>query len=57
MQLSIAVALALAVATQPAKAQELSSRAFQVRYDGTGITSLKRIRDVADTPKLRFTKM
>jgi hypothetical protein len=32
-----------------ARAQDLSNRAFQIRYDGAGITSLKRTGDVADT--------
>ena len=34
---------------QPAKAEDLSNRAFQIKYDGSGITSLKRTGDVADT--------
>src|SRR5690242_8678335 len=46
VQLSLAIALAM---TQPAKAQELSNRAFQIKYGASGITSLKRTGDVADT--------
>ena len=33
----------------PAAAQELSNDAFRIRYDATGIISLRRTADVADT--------
>jgi hypothetical protein len=41
--------LAIVGTIQPATADELSNRAFQIRYDAAGITSLKRTGDVADT--------
>lgn len=46
MQLALLATTALVPA---ASADELSNRAFQVKYDATGITSLKRTADVADT--------
>ena len=46
MQGTAALVLGLAV---PAAAQPLSNRAFQLQYDASGITSLKRTADVADT--------
>ena len=46
MQGIAALVLGLAV---PAAAQPLSNRAFQLQYDASGITSLKRTADVADT--------
>jgi hypothetical protein len=39
----------VAVSSAAASAQELSNGAFQIRYDATGITSLWRTADVADT--------
>ena len=45
MQLG-ALLVALAV---PVTAQELSNRTFQIRHDASGITSLRRTGDVADT--------
>jgi hypothetical protein len=46
-----ALAAALCFAAMPARAaaDDLSSRAFQLKYDASGITSLKRTGDVADT--------
>ena len=41
--------LCLAAGPAPAAADDLSSRAFQLKYDASGITSLKRTGDVADT--------
>ena len=41
--------LALALSAASATADDLSNRAFQIKYDGSGITSLKRTGDVADT--------
>src|SRR5687768_3032086 len=37
------------VAARPDAADELANRAFQLKYDASGITSLKRTGDVADT--------
>ena len=46
--LRLQAVIVLALAT-PAHADELSNRAFQIKYDGSGIASLKRTGDVADT--------
>ena len=46
VQLGLLVAIALGV---PAAADELANRAFRVKYDSSGITSLRRTGDVADT--------
>jgi hypothetical protein len=48
-RLQILGVLALALAAAPAAAEDLSNRVFQIKYDGSGITSLKRTGDVADT--------
>ena len=48
-KLQLALLLAAAIPSAPAGAQDLSNRAFQLKYDGTGITSLRRTSDVADT--------
>ena len=42
----------LAVSSAPAFAQELSSRTFQIRYDATGVTSLRRSSLLPDVPTL-----
>src|SRR4051812_7385069 len=47
-KLQLLVMLA-AVPAVPAGAQDLSKRGFQLKYDGGGITSLRRTADVADT--------
>jgi hypothetical protein len=39
----------LAGASTPAAADDLANRAFQLKYDASGVTSLKRTADVADT--------
>ena len=44
--LILAAALAAAL---PAAADDLANRAFQIKYDASGITSLRRTADVADT--------
>jgi hypothetical protein len=46
VQMFLAVTVALA---HPAPAQDIANRAFQIKYDTAGITSLKRTGDVADT--------
>ena len=48
-KLQLAWLLAAALFAPPARAQDPSDRAFQLKYDGTGITSLRRTSDVADT--------
>jgi Family of unknown function (DUF5695) len=45
----LVLGLAVPAKAQPAKAEALSNAAFQLQYDGSGITSLKRTGDVADT--------
>ena len=49
LQLLGLLAIALSATAQPAKADDLANRAFQIKYDASGITSLKRTGDVADT--------
>jgi len=44
-----ALIVAAAGAVSTASAQDLANGAFRIRYDATGITSLKRTADVADT--------
>jgi len=39
----------IAGAASTTAAQELANGAFRIRYDATGITSLKRTADAADT--------
>lgn len=39
----------LAALATPAAADDLSNRAFQLNFDASGITSLKRTGDLADT--------
>ena len=46
MQLAVMVLLAVAAS---ARAQDLNNRVFQLKYDESGITSLRRTGDVADT--------
>ena len=41
--------LGLALFPAVSRADDLSNRAFQITYDASGITSLKRTADVADT--------
>ena len=49
---ALAAALWLAAAPAPATADDLSSRSFQLTYDASGITSLRRTGDVAPTEYL-----
>src|SRR6185436_17963963 len=42
-------AAALTVAVPPATADELANGAFRIQYDRSGLTSLRRTADVADT--------
>jgi hypothetical protein len=46
---TLAAALCLAALPGHAAADDLANRAFQLKYDASGITSLKRTGDVADT--------
>src|SRR3954466_5344275 len=47
--LRMQLAAALVAMAVPAAAQDLSNRTFQIKHDASGITSLKRTGDVADT--------
>ena len=47
--LSLGAGLCLTLLASSATAQDLASRTFQLKYDASGITSLKRTGDVADT--------
>src|SRR6478672_7036804 len=44
-----ALGLALAPVSASLQAGELSSRTFHLQYDASGLTSLTRVADVADT--------
>jgi hypothetical protein len=47
--LSAAAGLCLVLVASSAAADDLASRSFQLKYDGSGITSLRRTGDVVDT--------
>jgi hypothetical protein len=53
----LAAAAAVLVMLPAAAAEELSNSAFQLRYDGSGVQSLRRTQDVADTDYIAAGKV
>ena len=52
---ALVAGLCLAAVPGRAAADDLANRAFQLKYDGSGITSLNRTADVADTDYIAAT--